>query len=338
MITRNIIQFWHRSKPLYALILLLVGLMLAAPESPTLADNEESLSDLWIDLSVRRSLVDLFNRAALPEDIARVEHISQIDLLDDVTVGRKLVVFKSAADVERLVPHIYKQIDIIGYNLEHGPANPIDEQQDPVASIQRVRRLADEYGLALALGPDRQFALSHGAALAPYTDILILQVQKVQTEPQTVYDFVLSLVEEVRAANPNIEISVQIRTEGDVQELLDMLEPLEEELDGISILTSEETVPVAETLIQALRDLRPLPRPTPGVGVDDNVVVDQPSAVIATAVPDSTIGEGSAADANLASIPTMNHESGSKWLLIFVVSTVVLAVAIGFVSRKLEAS
>ena len=40
---------------------------------------------------------------------------------------------------ERLLPEIADQIDIIGYNLEHDPTYPADEQSDPVQSAKRMR-------------------------------------------------------------------------------------------------------------------------------------------------------------------------------------------------------
>ena len=102
------------------------------------ADDNEDLSELWIDLSLGPPLMELYNARAQAQDIARVEHISQLDLLKEVEVGKKLVVFKSAEDAIRLLPHIHDEIDIVGYNLEHGPTNPLNEQEDPVKYIQRV--------------------------------------------------------------------------------------------------------------------------------------------------------------------------------------------------------
>ena len=112
---------------------------------------------------------------------------------------------------------------------------------------------ADEYDLEVALGPDHNFAVSHARSHGPLCRLHILQIQKVQTEPDTVYDFVLPILEEVRRENPDIKTSVQIRTEGDIDNLLEMLEPLQNELDGISILTSDETVSIAQELVGELR-------------------------------------------------------------------------------------
>ena len=72
----------------------------------------------------------------------------------------------------------------------------------------------------------------------------------------------MPLVQELRRANPDVQISVQVRTEGDVTAIADLIESLESSLDGVSILTSEETVEIAEALVAELRPPAPvLPMP-----------------------------------------------------------------------------
>lgn len=273
-------------------VLLLIMLLSAACVPVSAAQTPQQAPDprlagLWIDMSMGPQVVDLFNGIATDQDIARADHVSMIDLLDKVEAGRKLVVFKNAADAEALVPRLADKMDIIGYNLEHGPTNHEEEQANPVGSVQRMRALADQYGKKVALGPDRAFALSDGVAMAPYVDMFVLQVQRAQTEPETVRDFVVPLVRELRRVNPNLEISVQIRTEGDVKALADLLASLKPELDGVSILTSPETVPVAEALVAELRaplaaSSTPLPLspPTP-----DKSDTHAQAAMLETATP-----------------------------------------------------
>lgn len=252
---------WNVKSLLLALLLLLPG------AAPVHAQQRAAIGDLWLDVSLGAPLIDWYNSVARPEDIARIENPSQLDLLSQVTVGRKLVVFKSAADAERLLPGMADQLDIIGYNLEHNPASPQNEQSDPVAGAQRMRALADSYGKQLAFGPDHDFAISYGAAVAPYVDIFVLQVQRVQTRPQQVYDFVRPLVPELKKANPDLQVSIQVRTEGDVTAIADLVAGLDDELNGVSILTSPNTVPVAEDLVAELRgrsEPRPFTAPPPG--------------------------------------------------------------------------
>ena len=227
-----------------------------------------SLEDLWIDLRIGPPLIPLFNQAARNSDIARVDHPSQIEQLSALNTGRKMVIFKSVEETDQLLPDIAAEIDIVGYNFEHGQTTPQEELDDPVGSIKMMRELADEHGLGLALGPDHDFALSHGVEMAPYVDIFVLQVQRQQTNPSIVEDFVVPIVPKLREANPDLEVSVQVRTEGDVQAIIELLDSLKAHLDGISILTSPDTVDVAEELLAGLR-----PTSSPGIGQYSNTIL-----------------------------------------------------------------
>lgn len=222
----------------------------------------------WFDLSLQPQLLDFFNAWAEEGDIARIEHVSMLDLLDQVTVGRKLVVFKNAVDAEEAVPLIADQMDIIGYNLEGGPANLPEEQADPVGAARRMRNLADAYGLKVALGPNRDFAIHYGVEMAPYVDLFILQVQRVQTEHDTVREFVLPMMESLLEANPDLEISVQLRTEGNVDQLITLVDSLGPELAGVSILTSQNTLPTAYALVEAIDEWRRSAPATPTPDAD----------------------------------------------------------------------
>ncbi len=342
------------------LVLFIVATFVFIVTGKTNAQEKSELSNLWIDVSMGPPLLDLFNQSAQSGDIARVEHISQLDFLRDVTTGRKLVVFKSAEDAIRLLPHIHDEFDIVGYNLEHGPANPVDEQEDPIGSIMRLREAVDDYGLELALGPDRRFAESDAVNMVPYADYLILQVQKIQTEPQTVYDFVLPIIRDAREANPDVQVSVQIRTEGDVGELLKMLAPLQEDLDGISILTSEETVEVSEALMGSLRERTAQPTPE---NILENLTVENRESVeteqdktpigeeleagdnapLATMVasvlenpetgdPDEILSAQSTG--NTLSTAEANQRAGSTWLFVIIALVAGIALGAGYISYR----
>ena len=244
---------------------LFVAFMLAAQSafhSPALA-QPGSVQELWLDVSIGPPIIPLFNQAARAGDIARVEHPSQAGQLSAITTGRKMVIFKSITETEQFLRESDVDIDIIGYNLEHNQITPAGEKADPVSSIKQMRALADEYGLELAFGPDHDFALSHGVQMAPYVDIFVLQIQRQQTNPAVVEEFVAPLVPQLREANPDLEISVQVRTEGDVAQIVDLLDSLKVHLDGVSILTSPQTVEVAGELLDALRPAgeRPLRGP-----------------------------------------------------------------------------
>jgi hypothetical protein len=235
-----------------------------APAAHSAAPQQvSSLEDLWIDMRIGSPLVPLFNEAFQPGDIARIDQASQIGQLADIEDGRKLVIFRSVEETEQFLPDIADEIDIIGYNLEHNPDDPGNEPEDPVAAIQQMRAMADDYGLELAFGPDHSYALSDGVEMAPYADIFVLQIQRVQTDPVTVKEFVETLVPELREANPDLEISVQVRTEGSVDDIIALLDDLKGYLDGVSILTSPDTVDIAWELTAALRPN--VGNPSPGI-------------------------------------------------------------------------
>jgi hypothetical protein len=166
-----------------------------------------------------------------------------------------------------------------------------------------MHELAQQYGLTLALGPDHRFALSHGVEMAPYVDIFVLQVQRGQAYPATVLDFVQPLIPQLRQANPDLNISVQVRSEGDVVAIVDLIDCIKEGLDGVSILTSPETVENAEALVAELRT-RKTAKPCPEAA--------RPAPAART-------------EAETAPVPIQN--TAPPWLLIMVVALIVGAAA-----------
>ena len=212
----------------------------------------KTLQDLWLDISIGPPIVPIYNDVARGDDMARVMHPSQISQLDGISNGRKLVIFKSIPETEQYLPGLAGEIDIIGYNLEHGPATPVDEQNDPVGSIQQIRALADTHNQLLAFGPDHDYALSTVYRSPPMS--ISLSCRSSANRPTMMSCGSLSdRVPQLRAANPNIQIAVQVRTEGDIPTLITLLNSLIDHLDGISILTSPDTVPVAQELVNILR-------------------------------------------------------------------------------------
>ena len=238
-----------------ALAALLFSVLITPTPSAHSAGPQQvsSLEELWIDMRIGPPLIPLFNEAAQAGDIARIDQPGQIGQLSEIENGRKLVIFRSVEEAKQFLPDIANEIDIIGYNFEHNSATPGDEMADPVGAIQQMRALADEYGLELAFGPDHDFALSHGVQMAPYVDIFVLQIQRQQTNPGIVKDFVEPMVPQLRQANPDLQVSVQVRTEGNVDDIIQLLDDLKGYIDGVSILTSPDTVDVAWELTAALR-------------------------------------------------------------------------------------
>lgn len=240
-----------------------------ATATPAVGASAEPRHRLRLEINLMPATVLPFNQMAQPDDSARIDRVGDLRLLAEVRTGRRLVVFRSATLAEQLVPRVAGHFDWIAYNLEHSPMVPLADQQDPVAAVQRMRSLADRYGLGLAIGPDHDFVVSHGELLAPYADQFVLQVQRVQGQPELVHSYVLSTSAALRQVNPALEIIVQVRTEGDLDALVALLETLRPHMDGVAILASAETTEFAAALWNRLRqdaNEGSLDRQTPSAG------------------------------------------------------------------------
>lgn len=85
----------------------------------------------------------------------------------------------------------------------------------------------------------------------------MLQVQRIQHQPDRVRDYVIPMSQALRQANPDLEISVQVGRSvtncATVDELFDLLDSLKEHLDGVSILTAPDYVDETQQLVARLR-------------------------------------------------------------------------------------
>ena len=89
--------------------------------------------------------------------------------------------------------------------------------------------------------------------LAPLADQFVLQIQRVQEQPGVAADFVDGMTTALRAANPDLEISVQVRTDGDPAQVAALVDTLADEIDGVAILTRPDGVDEAERMVAAIR-------------------------------------------------------------------------------------
>lgn len=154
-----------------------------------------------------------FQFHAGPADIARVDHPSDIGLIGGLTVGHKMAIFKSAGQIAQFLAANPDSIGIIGYNLEPGQQHDPAELADPVMVAQQVRAIADHYGKAVAIGLTHDLTLQYGAAMAPFADIWVLQIQRAQNDPAMAGEFVSQMLPALKRANPAIAVYVQIRTD-----------------------------------------------------------------------------------------------------------------------------
>jgi len=185
-------------------------------------------------------MAQYFQANAGASDIARVDHPNDIGLISGITVGRKMAIFKSAAQIQQFLASNPDSLDIVGYNLEAGQTHDAAELANPVAAAKNVRAIANQHGKQVAIGLTRDLTLRYGAAMAPYADIWVLQIQKAQNDPALAAGFVNQMVPALKAANQAIEIFVQIRTDSSPAALASLVNGL----SGVhvSILTQRSDV------------------------------------------------------------------------------------------------
>jgi len=194
-------------------------------------------------------MAQYFQQHAGAQDIARVDHPNDIGLISNITVGKKMVIFKSAAQIQQFMTSNTSALDIIGYNLEPGQTHDANELANPVAAAKAVQAIARQYGKQVAIGLTRSLALQYGAAMAPYADIWVLQIQKAQNDPAMAGEFVSQMLPALQRANPSIVVFVQIRTDSSPAALAKLVNGLGNV--HVSILTQRSDVQDAVNVASA---------------------------------------------------------------------------------------
>lgn len=194
-----------------------------------------------IEMGITSSeMASYFQQHAGANDIARVDHPNDIGLISGISVGKKMVIFKSAAQIQQFLASNAGALDIVGYNLEPGQQNDPAELANPVAAAQSVKTLAQQYGKQVAIGLTHDLTLKYGAAMAPFADLWVLQIQKAQNDPAMASEFVNQMVPALTKANPAIQVFVQIRTDTSPAALVKLVNGLGPV--NVSILTQRQDV------------------------------------------------------------------------------------------------
>lgn len=246
-----------RSRTAQRVCCLLVGILLTAcawlsQPRQALAQSVEPWTDLWFSLSMNPAVVDWFNEVARPQDIASAG-LGYVDLLDQVHSGRRQAAFESVAEAQATTPGLADRIDLVYYDLGPWPEVSAEEQEELLATVRALQQLVQTYDLGLALGLDWRVASTSGSELAPYADLIILQAQRVQDDPSLVSELIVPLVQELREAEPDLELGVQLRMGDSLEVFAGALEALRGAVDGVSIGYTPVTVAQVRTLVETAR-------------------------------------------------------------------------------------
>jgi hypothetical protein len=197
--------------------------------------------------------VNYFNSIARPDDIAAIVP-SALRAIPDITKGRKMAVFASWAQAEQQLPDLAGQIDLVAYDSEHWANTPAAEQNNLVQVIQQAAEMAHSHQLEFVWIPDRSYAQQYIQQAAPYVDMIGLQAQKLQADPQAFKNWVEEMITLAKAANPQVKILVQVgATQGPADQMLSALQTVESDIDVIGIWTLPRTFGEVQNLVALVR-------------------------------------------------------------------------------------
>jgi hypothetical protein len=202
-----------------------------------------------------RELVAYYNQIANIQDIALVP-VEVVRFLPDVTAGQKMVAYASWAEAEQELDSLPSPIDIVAYNPEHWDKTPFHEQQNLPAVVQQAASFAHARGLLFMYAPDRRFAKETLSQVAPFVDLITLQGQLLQHDPQEFAEWMEARIQSARASNPNVKIFAQVgATRGPAPEMHAALLTIADKIDGISVWVGydDESRNILEQLVTLIR-------------------------------------------------------------------------------------
>ena len=131
--------------------------------------------------------------------------------------------------------------EFVGQDLEE-EYSPSDDLLDPVDSIRTASEIAHRNGLKFLAVPGHPVDTAKTAGqFAAYADLYIIQAQPMQSDLHTYKSFVVSIVNTLRATNPNITIITELSTgEETVSNMKECFTLVANYVDGVTIWYENE--------------------------------------------------------------------------------------------------
>ncbi|HZW02728.1 MAG TPA: hypothetical protein VFF68_02275 [Anaerolineaceae bacterium] len=231
-----------------------VGATPTTTPAPSLTPTRD-LATLPISFPIMSAeMADYFNQIARPDDSALLP-VAQLRWLPNIEAGLVRVGFPAWSRAERELPALVDRIDMVSYNPEHWDQTPEEEKNNLPETVERAHNLARQHNLLLMVAPDRRFARDYLRQIAPSTDLLALQGQRIQDDPAEFEQWAREMIAIAREANPEVKIYVQVgANQGPAEEMLAAIRTIAGEIDGISIWVNPDSF---ETLKEFLALIRP---------------------------------------------------------------------------------
>jgi len=224
--------------------------------------------ELMIGYPYSPSFVDYFNSINLPTDYVAVG-LPGLESLSTLTVGHKVLMFGSVARLKEYPEEAFSKVDTIGFDLERG-AVPQEEQEDLVSTVQEAAEFAKGKNVKFMLAPVSRWTEEYGELLVPYADVIVMQMMRYQSDPLLCPEKIREFSRKLRAANPELEIFVQLSTQREETptQLYACLDAVRDEIDGVWIQWHyrdegsgpKEGPPNFEELQELIGLIRPIPQ------------------------------------------------------------------------------
>jgi hypothetical protein len=148
--------------------------------------------------------------------------------------GSAGVTFKSSKDIVDNAKRVKDLgFDFIEFNLEEG-LSPSSDSYNVVSAMKTAAAAAHAQGLKFRAIPSNSFTSQYGSQIAPYVDYYHIQAQSLQEKGVKAYsDYVHAIVPELKKANPNLLISVQVSTQQANASGLSLLETMKQCVDSV---------------------------------------------------------------------------------------------------------
>jgi hypothetical protein len=153
------------------------------------------------------------------------------------------VTFKSSEAIVENAQRVKRLgFDFIEFNLERG-LSPESDSNNVVSAMKTAADAAHANGLKFRAIPSRGFTTDYGSQIAPLVDYYHIQAQTLQDDGVKAYsDFVHTQVAELKSANPNLIISVQVSIRQGNAPDLSLLETMQQCVDSVMDVVDGVTV------------------------------------------------------------------------------------------------
>jgi hypothetical protein len=161
-------------------------------------------------------------------------NLQQLPFSNDKMKG---VTYFSLNEIKNNVQSL-KQIGVsfIGYDLE-SEGSPVTDLSHPVASIHEASKIVQQHGLIFMAVPGYPFTTNaYVTQFAPYADIYVIQAQGNESQPSVYKSSVISTINALKAANPNVRIITELSTnKGNLSDMKESFSMVAQYVDGVTV-------------------------------------------------------------------------------------------------------